>query len=204
MNQTLSHKTAVTSKPVLDAIAKRWSPRAFNSKPIETDKLVSILEAGRWAASAFNEQPWRFILATREQPEAFEKALNGVNDFNRSWAQTAGAIIITVAKKSFSQNGNPNKYAWHDVGLAVSQMIVQATDLDVYVHQMAGILPEVITETYNIPEEYEPVSALVLGYVGDAETLPEQLKNIELAKRERKPLSDLVFSEEFGKSTPLL
>jgi Nitroreductase family len=54
-------KNAKTDYPVSELIAKRWSARAFSTRPVEKSKLLSILEAARWAPSSGNEQPWRYI-----------------------------------------------------------------------------------------------------------------------------------------------
>jgi hypothetical protein len=45
----------------------------------------------------------------------------------------------------------------------------------------------------GIPEGYEPVTMGAIGYIGDPETLPEHLRERELAPRRRKPLEELVF-----------
>src|SRR5262249_61528580 len=63
-------KTAKTEFPVHDLIRLRWSPRAFADRPVEPEKLRSLLEAARWAPSSYNEQPWAYLVARREQPEA--------------------------------------------------------------------------------------------------------------------------------------
>lgn len=80
-------KPAVTEYPVLDVIKRRWSPYDFSDRPVEQAKLKSLLEAARWAASSYNEQPWRFILATKDHPESFKKALGCLVDANQAWAK---------------------------------------------------------------------------------------------------------------------
>ena len=50
--------------PVLPVITERWSPYAFEPRPVEREKLLSCLEAARWAPSSYNEQPWTFVLVT--------------------------------------------------------------------------------------------------------------------------------------------
>ena len=52
-----------------ELITKRWSPVAFDSKPVEFEKIHLLFEAAKWAPSGRNAQPWRFIFATREMPE---------------------------------------------------------------------------------------------------------------------------------------
>ncbi|MEE8445625.1 MAG: nitroreductase family protein, partial [Alphaproteobacteria bacterium] len=70
----MSHaRSAETAHPVLDVIRDRWSPRAFADKPVPKDVLQNVLEAARWAASCNNSQPWRFIMATRDQTAEYER-----------------------------------------------------------------------------------------------------------------------------------
>lgn len=45
---------------IMSEIKERWSPRAFDSKKVSRDEIMSLLEAARFAPSCFNEQPWRF------------------------------------------------------------------------------------------------------------------------------------------------
>ncbi len=80
-------KPAETTYPVLDVIKRRWSPRAFADRPIEKEKIHRLFEAVRWAASSFNEQPWRFIIATKDQPEDYQKVLSCLTEKNQQWAQ---------------------------------------------------------------------------------------------------------------------
>jgi len=75
--------------------------------------------------------------------------------------------MLSVAKLTFSRNDKPNRHAYHDVGLAVSQLIVQATALGLRAHQMAGYDVEKARETYVIPEGFDPVAVLAIGYSGE-------------------------------------
>ena len=77
-------KTAKTDYPISDLISRRWSARAFSTKPVEKSKLLSILEAARWAPSSRNEQPLRYIVFTEDNPEKLKKAqsvLKEINDY---------------------------------------------------------------------------------------------------------------------------
>jgi nitroreductase len=185
-------------KKVLDAVAKRFSPRAYSSKNVEREKLLMVLEAARWSASSYNEQPWRFIVATKENPEAFAKMLSVANDWNQKWVKLAPVLILTVAKKTFSHNGNPSKHAWHDVGQAVATLALEAANHDLYIHQMGGIHADKAKELYNIPDDFDVVSLFTLGYLGDLKDLPEEFHKSEQRKRERKALTEVVFENEFG------
>ncbi len=191
-------KLAKTDVPIHPLLAVRWSPRAFSDRPVTPDILKAIFEAARWAPSSFNEQPWRFLVATRENPAAYQRLLDCLMEPNRVWAKEAPALVLVVAKLTFSHNGKPNRHALHDVGLAVGNLTVQATSMDLILHQMAGFYVDKARETYGISDEYEPVSILVLGYHGDKETLPDSLAEKESAERVRKELSEIVFESDWN------
>ncbi len=191
-------KAARTDYPVLDVIARRWSPRAFDERPVERKKLLQLLEAARWASSCFNEQPWRFFVATRDEPARYERLLACLNERNRTWAHLAPVLMLTVAKRTFARNGNPNRHAWHDVGLAMGNLLAQATALGLYAHQMAGILPDQARALLQIPDDYDVVTGVALGYLGDPERLPEDRQEAERKPRSRKPLGELVFGGAWG------
>ncbi len=197
-------KAAPADYPILDLLSKRWSPRAFADRPVEHEKLLSLLEAARWSASSNNMQPWHFIVLARdEQPEAFQRLVDCLAGFNQTWAAHAPVLILSVANLQ-GHKGRDNTYALHDVGLAVQNLIVQATALDLYTHQMAGYDKDAARAAFNIPESHQPVAVIAIGYLGDPDTLPDALRERELAPRERRPLSDYVYGENWGEPSPLL
>jgi nitroreductase len=197
-------KPADTHFPIHDLLSRRWSPRAFVERPVEPEKIQRVLEAARWASSCFNEQPWVFIIATADQAAEHGKLLSCLVEGNQVWAKRAPLLMITVAKQHFDHNGQPNRHAFHDVGLAVGNLVVQATAMDLVVHQMAGILPEAIRECFSLPSGYEPVTGLAIGYPGDLNTLPEEIRERERAPRSRKAVQEFVFAETWGQNPEFL
>lgn len=196
-------KPAATDHPIHDLLRNRWSPRAFDPRPVEKDKLLSILEAARWAASSNNEQPWHYLLATQEDAAAFSTMLSCLVPANQVWARHAPVLMISVAKTFFARNNTPNRCADHDVGAASAQLTAQATALGLFVHQMAGIEPSRIRATYKLPDRYDPIAALAIGYPGSPDALEEKLRARELSPRNRNPLSSFVFSGTFGSPSSL-
>lgn len=186
-----------------ELISKRRSTRAFSERNIPDETLLRLFEAARWAPSSFNEQPWRFILARRSDGAAFESMLDCLNESNRSWAQHGNVLIMPVAKLFTTHNHYHNRHAFHDVGLAVANLSVEATAHDIYLHQLGGFYVDKARETFGIPDEYEPVSIIVLGYAGDIAELPENLRQREEKPRQRLPLEQLVYTGRFGQSTDL-
>ena len=185
-------KLAPADYPIHELLARRWSPRAFDSRPIEPDKLASLFEAARWAPSSFNEQPWDFIVATKDGPEDFERLLACLSPTNATWARSAPVLMISIAKLRFARNNAENRHAFHDVGQAVANLIVQATAFGIQVHQMAGLSVDKARESLGIPESHAPVAAIAIGYPGDPAILPESMRERESAPRQRKRIEEFV------------
>lgn len=196
-------KLADTTYPIEPLLQQRWSPRAFAARPVEPAKLLRLWEAARWSASCSNQQPWYFLVATREDDAEYARMLSCLRENNQQWAAHAPVLMVSVAKLSFDMNGQPNRYAFHDVGLAVANLIVQATALGLRVHQMAGFYPDKVRQLYGVPDDFEPVAGIVLGYPGDPAILSEELRQRELAPRVRKPLESFIFQGAWGQTSAL-
>jgi len=181
------------SELIKDLIRKRKSIVLFSDKQVENEKLEQIFDSARWAPSSFNEQPWRFIYATKDNTTDYEKFVSVINDHNRIWASKAPVLILSIAKTNHSHNEAENKYAFYDVGQAVATLALQATELGLYLRQMAGFDPAKAKENLDIPEGYEPVSMIALGYPGEVdENTDERLVWKQNHKRTRKPLNEVV------------
>lgn len=196
------NKPAETSAPIHEVLRHRWSPRAFDSRPVEAEKLRSMFEAARWAASSFNAQPWLFIVATKDDPENFKRVLECFVEFNQGWAKNAPVVALSVAGLKFEHNGQPNRHAFHDVGQASANLALEAAALGLQIHQMAGIDPEKARKIFKIPEGYEAVAGIAIGYPGDPDSLPDPLRKRELEPRSRKPLSSFVFTGDWSHAAP--
>jgi nitroreductase len=197
-------KTADTQYPIEDLLSKRWSPLAFSEQLVEPEKLRSLLEAARWAASSYNEQPWSFIIATRDNQAEFNLLLSCLAEGNQPWAKNAPVLMLSVAKLYFEKNKADNRHAFHDVGAAVAQLTMQATAMGLFVHQMAGFDVSKAVNLYHIPQGYEPVAAIALGYLGDPQILTEKYLQRELSPRTRKTLDNFVFSGSWNQPSPLI
>lgn len=197
-------KPADTQYPILDLFRQRWSPRAFDERPVETEKLQSLFEAARWAPSSNNEQPWRFVVGTKDNQTGYDRLLACLLEGNRKWAHRAPVLILSVASANFEDDAKPNRHAYHDTGMAVENLVLQATGLGLVVHQMAGFDVEKSRTELKIPSGYEPVAMIAVGYPGDPAVLPDYLRERELKPRDRKPVSDFVFLEQWGQSSPFV
>ena len=180
--------------PILPVLTQRRSPRAYTSQPVPAEVLHQLFAAAGSAASCFGEQPWRYLVGNQQtHPEAHVKILGALAEFNQVWAKKAPALAVSLAKTTFSHDGNPNAWARHDVGQASATLAIQAAELGLQIHQMAGFSAEALRTAFRIPADYDLVAVITLGYPGNGEALPEALRERELAPRQRKPLAEFVF-----------
>jgi nitroreductase len=196
-------KNTKPDHPIHDLVAKRWSPYAFSDRAVSADDLRSLFEAARWAPSSYNEQPWRYIVATKANAAEFDRMLSCLVEGNQAWAKAAPVLAIGCAGLNFERNGKPNAAAIHDLGLASATLTFEATARGLYVHQMIGIVPDKVRELYHVPEGFEPKTGLAIGYAADPSTLPEKLRERDLAPRTRKNLSEFVFERDWGSAAKL-
>ena len=183
----MTDKTAKTDHPVHELISARWSPRAISSKPVERSKMLSILEAARWAPSSFNEQPWRYVVATSDDPKGLEAAQSVLMEGN-SWAKSAPVLICSISKRTFTRNDNPNRHAMYDAGAATENMFLEAFNQGLVMHEMAGFDTEKAREVFEIPDGFVPAAMIAVGY----------LEAGEEGESARKPLAEIAFANRFG------
>lgn len=187
-----------------DIINKRKSILAFNGKKIDDRIILSLYEAARKAPSSFNEQPWRFISASVEKKESFDKILETLNDKNRFWAELASLLVVVLSKKEFSRNNKPNRYYMFDTASAISNLTFQANSSGLYVHQMGSFEEQKVREQFSVPDEFEPIVILAIGYKGDSDLLPDNLKQSEKSESKRISINEILFENTFGEVHSLL
>jgi nitroreductase len=192
-------KSNQVEHPILDLIKNRRSTRAFLNQPIEPERIYSLFEATRWAPSSTNEQPWLYIYATRDQAQLWNLLFECLNEGNKLWAKDAPLLILSLARKNFSNYPGANAHAMYDLGGANSFLSLQAVEMGLQVRQMAGFNHKKTIDEIRIPETtYEVGVFMAVGYPGDPETLPEKLKTREQAPRERFLQQEFVMNKIFG------
>jgi nitroreductase len=200
--ESLMEKPEDTQYQIHDLLRQRWSPRAFEDRPIEPDKLRSLFEAARWAPSSNNRQPWRFLVATKEDRVEYDRLFNCLVEGNQKSAYRAPVLMLSVAQLQF-EDGSLNRHALHDTGMAAENLVIQATALGLVAHQMAGFRIDQARADCKIPEGYDPVAMIAVGYPGDPALLPDRLRAREVRPRVRKPLTELVYSATWEQPSPL-
>ncbi len=182
---------------ILDLLSQRWSPRAFASRAVETDKLVALFEAARWAPSCYNDQPWSFLVTRRDTDTSYQQLLSCLMAVNQAWAATAPVLVLNTVRKNFSHNGKPNHWAIYDLGLAVGNLLCEATHRGLLVHQMAGFDASLAHGTLGLPEDHEAVAVMAIGYLGDPALLPAGVEEKDPGKRERRSLAEVAYTGQW-------
>jgi len=185
--------------PIDPVFLERWSPRAFSAETIAEHELLGLLEAARWAPSSYNSQPARFIYGRRGTP-AFDKLLGILNEFNRSWAKTAAAIVIAVSNSLMRPPGQDKDVPSHshsfDAGAAWMSFALQATRQGWYTHGMVGLDFDRAFAELDVPQGYRVEAAIAVGRLGDKATLPDFLQAREQPS-DRRPLSAVAMEGGF-------
>jgi nitroreductase len=196
-------KPADSQYQIHDLLRRRWSPRAFDDRPIESEKLRSLFEAARWAPSSNNGQPWRFLVAVKENKAEHDRLFNCLVEGNQQWASRAPVLLLSVAQLQF-EDGSMNRHALHDTGMATENLVIQATALGLVAHLMAGFRIDQARADCQIPEGYEPVAMIAIGYPGDPAQLSDRLRAREVQPRVRKSVTEFVYSTTWELPSSLL
>jgi nitroreductase len=183
-----------------EIILKRQSRRNLDpNRPVEPEKLMTLLEAARWAPSSANNQPWRFFVLRGEETK---KIYDGLSKGNQAWGKFAPLIIVVYSKPDLDTTKEDKQYYLMGCGLAVENMLLQAIELGLVVHPTIGWNEDKIKELLSVPAEYKIMTIIFIGYPGDPSILDEITLEKERAPRVRKELSELVFYGEWGKVEP--
>jgi nitroreductase len=173
---------------ILKLIVDHRSIRSFDAKPVEPEKISKIFEAARWAPSSYNRQPWRFIYASAEQKEMYNSLFALLNPSNQNWAQDVPLLILSIAECFMNDRMIENRFAFHDTGMAVANMLTIARAMGLEVHPLGGYDKEKSKTVLHIPEGFEPLSLLVVGYRKSFEEMNNESKEFETKSRIRKEI----------------
>ena len=196
-------KKATTRVKINELIARRWSARAFDTnREVEGWKIISLFEAARWAPSCGGDEPWRFVLWNRfTSPVEFQKAFETLDEGNKKWVRNAPILIGVFAYKKWRGNSNEvNHWAQFDTGASAMSLYLQAFDVGLYAHPMAGFDAKKLVQEFNIPEMYEPMAMIAVGYPGNPDSLESPYREREFQARRRRPLEENFFVNFWGNS----
>jgi nitroreductase len=189
------HRLADTRVPIHDAIAARWSPRAFDPDAVITgEQLTALLEAARWAATWGHRQPVRFVIGVRAD-ETFASLAATLKRGN-SYARSASALILVCADQGPDER--TALYSAVDAGAAIANLTIEAVSRDLIAHPMAGFDGDAARVAFGIPDEVRPLAIVAVGVLADYATADPAIVERDARPRERMPLSEVAFTGTWG------
>lgn len=167
--------------PIHPQFTARHSPRAFASTEMTDAQMMQLLEAARWAPSASNNQPWCAAYGLRGDA-GFAAIAATLADFNAVWAPKAAGLIAWASRGVVTREGvdAPNAWAAFDTGTAWGYVALQAQDMGMISHAMGGFDAAKLAASLNMPSEFTLHAVIAVGYLGDANDLPEALRAREV------------------------
>lgn len=183
---------------IFDAIRTRRSIRRFNDKPVEDEKLQSILDSVRQSPSWANFQCWRFIVVKDSDTKRKISDLSYVESFfaplgyktNPSKKGISEAPVVIVACADPAQSGNiwGQPYYMTDIGIASQSLMLAARALGLGTVFVGVFDEDKIRNILSVPSNMRIVGLFPIGY-------PLEDK---ISGPSRKPLSEIVFYEKWG------
>ncbi len=171
---------------------RRESRRSYLDKPVDPETLQRIYEKVRWSPSCNNNQPWRMVFVARGgiHHRAFAEALADGNQ----WAAAAPILIAVCGRRAddYSREDNPVEYYQFDCGLATMSLLLAAVDEGLMAHPMAGYSAPKVKAALEIPEDFEVLCVVSLGYKGPLESLDDITRKKDESPRTRKPQGEVI------------
>lgn len=192
----------MTSVTINELAARRWSPRAFDAqRGVTPAQVTALIEAARWAPSCFGAEPWRFLLWNRAtDPAGWQQAFDCLSDNNRKWVKNVPLLLLSCAGATFENNGQPNRWAHYDTGMAALSLTLEAVAQGLVAHQMGGFDIAKTRAAFAIPEDFMPMAMIAVGYQAAPETIEdEETRQKELKPRGRKAVTERFFGGSWGR-----
>jgi nitroreductase len=180
----------------LEAIKKRASLKTrLSTRDVEEEKIKKVMEAARLAPSARNSQPWRFVVVKGKEnvKNVVTKAFGETNQV----VKEAPVLIIAWGNPSDDVIADGKELYLFDIGLAVENMLLAATDLGLVTHPMANVKEDELRRLLGVPHEVRFVIATPLAY--PAAGCYEEAAQERLSQRTRKDLKEVVYANAWGK-----
>lgn len=165
-------------------IENRYSVRSYQSKEVEKEKLIKILEAGQLAPSAVNNQPWHFIVVQEAENHAKVSEI-----YHREWFKEAPVYIIICGdhETAWKRKEDGKDHTDVDASIAIDHMTLQATELGLGTCWICNFYVEKCKDYFQLPDHIEPIAILSLGYP----------KDDKIPTKKRKSLEEIVHWEKF-------
>lgn len=181
------------SHGLLPALANRRARRALDPRPVPKDIQDRLWRAAAIAPSRGNVQSTRILVA--HAPDVHEAVIAALSEGNRQWASAAPSLAAVAALPAHERASNYGEdralWAFH-AGIALGNLMAQATHEGLIAHPMANFDESAVREAFAAPPALRILAVIAIGYPGDPASLPDDLQARELAPQKRQPLEVFV------------
>ena len=144
----------------------RRSVRAYRSDPIPEETLQEVVKAGLYAPSAMNQQSWHFVVLTGKGAERYRKF--AAEQLGRDAYYPSPAIILVFADSRAIEPVRDGSLALGNMMNAAEALGLGSCWVNAVNPIFGGSQGMNLAEKWGIPEGYQPVGSLVLGYGNEA------------------------------------
>jgi nitroreductase len=160
---------------MIKEIERRRSVRKYIDKPVESEKIIQLIDSARIAPSGSNTQPWHFIIVKEESTK--EKLSE--KSHNQKWMLTAPVFIVCIAdicprieediNISVDEQSSYEalKQAIRDTSIAIEHIILEADNLALGTCWVAWFRQEEIRPILEIPKDKYVVGIITVGYANE-------------------------------------
>lgn len=169
----------------MELATQRYSVRKFTEQRVEKQILDKILEAGHVAPTGCNYQPQRILVLNSDN------AVEKLKKCTKYHFNSKTALLVCYDKTECWKRKYDGKTCGEvDASIVCTHMMLRAFELGVGSTWVMSFDPEATRREFNIPENIEPVSYLVMGYPA------EDAKPMHLHS-EYRPLEEVIVYDEF-------
>ena len=146
----------------MNAIFKRVSIRKFEDRPVEQEKITTLLRAAMAAPSACNQQPWEYYVVTDKEKIL---ALSTASPYAMC-AKNAPLVFVPCSRKT--KGITAPDYINIDMSASVENLLLEAVELELGAVWL-GIAPgedrmEYVRQVLNLPDDLNAFTLIPCGY----------------------------------------
>ncbi|MEY2393536.1 nitroreductase family protein [Wolbachia endosymbiont of Tettigetta isshikii] len=184
----------INKQDLLALMKARHSGRSYDpTRTLAQEDINALMEAARLTPSCYGNEPWRYIICNKQNNQSsWERLLSCLDGSNQKWAKNVQVLIISLSAKNFRKlDKGKNFWAKHDTGAASYALMLQATSMNLMAHQMGGFDKDKIIEKFNIPDDFNVMSVVAVGY---------EEEGAKVKEKTRRPIKEIFFYDEWSKS----
>jgi len=187
---------------IVRAIEQRRARRALSDRRIDRASAGRLLEAAHLAPSCANNQPWRMIAVN--DPETLDAVKAGLSKGNY-WAEPSPLIVAFASQVDLDcRIPDGREYFLFGCGLATMNLMLQATEMGLIAHPIAGFRQAEVKAALDVPKDYTVITLVIVGYpTDDLSGLSEKHQAEEMSERVRRPMASVVSWNGFDFDDPV-